>query len=650
MSILDKKHILTINLDDSSIKCPSSFFFYNTDKNISNLYVKIKKNNDDGVGVELSADDLNDVTVKLTAIKPKTNQTRDMIGILTEELTDQSCAIYKFELSQEFTDQVGPVICEFELSNASGEKVTIDAFSYEIKSSKLTGLNDEIESNPDLPVLKALIEEVKETAQTVNNIDNVNVSDIKTYSNKKIEEKFKGVNAQFKDTAKDIDISIANASMIGYSENQEILKPLITFVDDDGRDGTYETIKEICSTYGIPFVIALYSKSTITDEQGLELQNNYGCEITGHSMSHSFLHTLNEEQLEYELGENKRELLKKGYNVRNFVYPQNTHNELVHKVARKYYNCACTVGTDQTNEMNKVTNFGLLRVAMGTFCQEGKDNLDYYKSMVDKCIQEKSWLIFMTHVSWETHTSAMTKDIKDTIEYIKSKNVDIVTLQEGWEHFGNKVEIRSTMGETIITNKGQVISTVFDRPKINAPIFNAPITEYARGKMTRTNFLSSDNTGFPHNSTGVLETYRNIYTSYNDNSYQLWHPYNSNKIYKRIWDDTTSSWLQWGEFITSDIVDYKIAQSVIVQNLNSTSYVSSTPISSFPNNKVTITVIPTSRATGFPRNAAGLLTTYRFGGNGYDYQEYKEYAENRKWIRTTNADGTWGEWKELSNI
>lgn len=162
MSILDKKHILTIDLDDSSIEYSKKIFFYNTDKNISNLYVKIKKNNDDGVGVELSANDLKDITVKLTAIKPKTNQTREIIGILTEELTDQSCAIYKFELLQEFTDQVGSVVCEFELSNASGEKVTIDAFSYVIKASKLTGLNAEIESNPDLPVLKQLIKEVKE--------------------------------------------------------------------------------------------------------------------------------------------------------------------------------------------------------------------------------------------------------------------------------------------------------------------------------------------------------------------------------------------------------------------------------------------------------------------------------------------------------
>ena len=59
----------------------------------------------------------------------------------------------------------------------------------------------EIESNPDLPVLKQLIKEVKETAQTVNNIDNTNVSDIKTYSNKKIEEKFSTVSTQIKEKA-----------------------------------------------------------------------------------------------------------------------------------------------------------------------------------------------------------------------------------------------------------------------------------------------------------------------------------------------------------------------------------------------------------------------------------------------------------------
>lgn len=274
MSILDKKHILTIDLDDSSIEYSKKIFFYNTDKNISNLYVKIKKNNDDGVGVELSANDLKDITVKLTAIKPKTNQTREIIGILTEELTDQSCAIYKFELLQEFTDQVGSVVCEFELSNASGEKVTIDAFSYRIKESKLTGLNAEITSNPDLPVLKQLIKEVKETAQTVNNIDNTNVSDIKTYSNKKIEEKFSTVSTQIKEKVNQNQGSEYAGNYLGIAEDGNVVP--MPVIGGGSGETTYELIGNLPQTTTFrPVQLLASSDTTITigDNKGVGIEN-----------------------------------------------------------------------------------------------------------------------------------------------------------------------------------------------------------------------------------------------------------------------------------------------------------------------------------------------------------------------------------------
>ena len=231
MSILDKKHILTINLDKSSIEFDGNIRFYNTDKNIANLFVKIKKKNSDGADTFLNQSELEGVVLKLTARKPKTNQTREMTGILTEELIDQSCAIYKFELSQEFTDQVGSVVCEFELSNANGEKVTIDSFSYIIKASELTGLNAEIESNPDLPVLKALIEEVKETAQTVNNIDDVNITETKTFSNKKIDEKFSTVSSQIKDIAKQVE-------NVGQPTQQQINTAIDKAIEEGRVTGT----------------------------------------------------------------------------------------------------------------------------------------------------------------------------------------------------------------------------------------------------------------------------------------------------------------------------------------------------------------------------------------------------------------------------
>lgn len=524
---------------------------------------------------------------------------------------------------------------------------------------------------------------------------------------------------------------IANRDSIQYVEDSSDLRGMVTFVDDDGRDGTYERLKQICSEKGIPVVFALYKKSTITTEQALELQDVYGCEIAGHSMSHKFLHTLNEEQLEYELGDCKRMLIERGFNVNNFVYPQNTHNELVHKVARKYYNCACTIGEDGINKMENVTNFGLLRAALGTFAKEGKNNLDYYKSLVDKAKKEKAWLIFMTHVSWPTHGEKEQQDLLDTVQYCKDTGIDVVTLQRGWEFFGNKLELISTQGTTKVTNQGRILTTVVDRAGINAPNFNAPITEYEIGKKTITNFLAKDNTNFPGDKSGVLETYRNIYSTYSENSFQIWYPYNSNKMFKRRWlsnnswgewdefaiatnytspnfdapiteyelgrittsnfvnddhtnfpgnnagvletyrnkfkswngcsfqiwypynsnkmfkrrwDDDKKVWDEWDEFATVNLVDYKIAKSTLVQNVNSSSYISSAPISAYPTDKITVTIVPLNRASGFPNNMAGILTTYNLGGNGYSYQEYKEYADNRKWIRSTNPDGSWMEW------
>ena len=166
MSILDRKHILTIDLDDSSIDYSKNIKFYNTDKGISNLYVRIRKTDDDGAKNYLNESDLKGLKLNLTVIKPKTDQIRSMTGVLTKELTTYTCAIYKFELSNEFTNQIGIVCGEFELTDGV-EYVTIDPFSYEIKASKLTGLNAEITSNPDLPILKELIKKVEEYFKTL---------------------------------------------------------------------------------------------------------------------------------------------------------------------------------------------------------------------------------------------------------------------------------------------------------------------------------------------------------------------------------------------------------------------------------------------------------------------------------------------------
>lgn len=196
MSYLDRKDLLSADLVTRSITKEGSIKYYNTDKNVANIYMKLMAESPDGAQKEVSVDEASNYTVKIDVIKPKTNQIRTVPGVLSTDLTDETCAIWKFELGEDLTNQIGEVICQTYVKNTT-QNLTMRYFAYTVEADKLTGLNSEIVTDPDLPILKELIKEVQETAQTVNNIDNVNVSDTKTYSNKKIEEKFTNVDAQF---------------------------------------------------------------------------------------------------------------------------------------------------------------------------------------------------------------------------------------------------------------------------------------------------------------------------------------------------------------------------------------------------------------------------------------------------------------------
>lgn len=194
MSFIDKGFLMNANLDTREVKNVEgrSISFYNTDKNISVLYMKLTFAQKGEPQNELQKDDVAGYKINITAIKPKTNQYRIVEGILTDDLVDESCAIWKFELDEEFTNQIGPVTCWTKIID--GDKVlNMNSFAYDVNADGLTGLNEEIVTDKDLPILEELIGKV----QKVNNINDIKVSQTETYSNKKIEEKFDGVNAQF---------------------------------------------------------------------------------------------------------------------------------------------------------------------------------------------------------------------------------------------------------------------------------------------------------------------------------------------------------------------------------------------------------------------------------------------------------------------
>ncbi|HBI92237.1 MAG TPA: hypothetical protein DDY58_07265 [Terrisporobacter glycolicus] len=239
MSYLDRKDLISADLRSRIISTKGTIRYYNTDKNIAYIYMKLVTENEDGVEQLIQKEEASNYSVTITVKKPG-NVTKDIIGVLSEDLVDETCAIYKFALTSEFTDQVNDYLCETVVKNDTKELV-MDTFIYSVKADMLTGLNGEIIIDPDTSILKQLIEKV----QKVNNINDVEISETETYSNKKIEEKFTGVDAQ-------LNTIVQNKTDITTTDNiQQQVNNLVLGAVGDGNNaevvqarGVYNTLNE----------------------------------------------------------------------------------------------------------------------------------------------------------------------------------------------------------------------------------------------------------------------------------------------------------------------------------------------------------------------------------------------------------------------
>ena len=260
-------------------------------------------------------------------------------------------------------------------------------------------------------------------------------------------------------TATSVDIKplINSTSNVQKSQyNAKPIRPLISFTDDDGKAGAYTKWLPILQEKDIPLSLCIITGQIgkpgyLTWEQIQDLQNNHNCEILSHTVTHGNIntHETNKTWIE-ELKQSKLDLMEHGLNVRGFAYPGGgfwgTKEGLVDGTSNGFwmtglfYDYGITTG----NTMNThpiTSNMGIDRAAIGSYAAPGRfDTLDNLKARVDECYDQNGWLIFMTHVDDVDHTDEDNQLLRDLIDYIKTKGVDIVTLSEGFEVFGNVIE------------------------------------------------------------------------------------------------------------------------------------------------------------------------------------------------------------------
>ena len=218
-----------------------------------------------------------------------------------------------------------------------------------------------------------------------------------------------------------------------------IKRPIVTFVNDDGWQDDYNKLVAISEKHQVPFVSALFNGSTMNQWHELYLQNELGWEFASHPRNTALAELETEEDIENAMIETNEYLTNRGLIYHNLVYPYGSNDERVRRIAKKYYRCACT--TD-ANGLNKdiVSSFTLHRYPIGYGGTDETNTLANLKAKVDEAVVNNSWLIFMLHPHMAEHTDAITQMIDDLITYIKSINVDILTLNEGYNIFGNALE------------------------------------------------------------------------------------------------------------------------------------------------------------------------------------------------------------------
>lgn len=231
-------------------------------------------------------------------------------------------------------------------------------------------------------------------------------------------------------------------------------KPIVSFLSDDGTTQEFTILKPLYDAKGIKATMAIVptfigNAGYITLEQLKQLHRE-GHDIASHTHTHPNMTTITDENiLRNELKNSLDQLNAWGItDVESIVYPQGGWNDNVLKVSNEYYLNGFLAGTSKLN-YPPIDTYKINRVGMGSYFDPPNDGftdtktLDYYKYKVDKAIERNAWLVFMVHPGAYSgeHNATQQQYMSDTIDYIKSKGVEILTVKEAYRRFSNPIDL-----------------------------------------------------------------------------------------------------------------------------------------------------------------------------------------------------------------
>lgn len=178
MSNTNRDYLIVCEVKNSKITVARQLNFYITDKNTSNIFIKLvnRIENDNGISSYVDIENATAYKVTLRIVKPN----NEIISVMATQLEPE--AIYQVDLEENCKNIAGPYKCELLITttvNGREELNTSDPFTYLVKKSILSDVGEVIETGGIT------------TEQLINKIDTVKAelsSQIKDIAKKTIIE------------------------------------------------------------------------------------------------------------------------------------------------------------------------------------------------------------------------------------------------------------------------------------------------------------------------------------------------------------------------------------------------------------------------------------------------------------------------------
>lgn len=222
-------------------------------------------------------------------------------------------------------------------------------------------------------------------------------------------------------------------------------RAVISFTFDDVPDSALYRGAEILERYGLhgTFYIAGSLVGTqetdrrLIDEDGVRELAERGHEIGCHTYSHKNIATLDQQQLQLDIAEN-RSFLQRVLGLKgrlpeklNFAYPYNAVSYPLYKrLARSYR--SCRAGENRINRGAVCP-----QMLYGMEIDQSEGNQERLKREIDAVKAQPGWLIFFTHdISDNPSPYGCTPhNFEQLVQYARDSGCEILTVDQALQHY-----------------------------------------------------------------------------------------------------------------------------------------------------------------------------------------------------------------------